>query len=97
MRVFVQPNGMCNGLAVLKSQSGFDVVELNGGTSNTGFDYRVLAKRKYYENDRLTVWPGPIHEFNPAEQADIEKVHGIVSGGGGVESPMPEREIEEGN
>ena len=94
MRVFVQPNGMCNGLVVVKGQTGFDVLEIGGGTSNIEFDYRILAKRKYCENDRMTVWPNPHHEFNEEEQADIDKVQEtmvIMNVGTGV---LPETPID---
>ena len=53
MKVFVQltdPN--CNGVAVIKHSDGFEVVELGDGKSNATFDWRVVAKRKGYENVR---------------------------------------------
>ena len=53
MKVFVQLNGDCKGVYVIKGASGFDVVELQGGTSSTAFDYRVMAKRKGFEQKRL--------------------------------------------
>jgi hypothetical protein len=52
-RVFIQLNGECNGVYVIKTNTGFDVIESNNGTSNVSFDYRVVAKRKGYENYRL--------------------------------------------
>jgi hypothetical protein len=52
--VFLTPNGDCKGLYVsLKSPTSFEVHELGGGTSNIGFDYRIMAKRVGYENVRL--------------------------------------------
>lgn len=73
MKVFVQLEGDCKGVFVTnKSATGFDVVELQGGTSSVPFSYRVVCKRKYYEDERLatqeqeasinkrvleTVWP----------------------------------------
>jgi hypothetical protein len=55
MKVFIQVEGDCNGVYVTnKTSTGFDVVELQGGTSNIPFSYRVVCKRKYYEDARLT-------------------------------------------
>jgi hypothetical protein len=53
MKVFVQLNGDCAGVYVVKGSSGFDVVELQGGSSSVAFDYRVMAKRKGFESKRL--------------------------------------------
>jgi hypothetical protein len=54
MKVFVQPDDPeCEGLAVARGTSSFDVVELRGGSSNTRFTYRVVAKRKGFEKKRL--------------------------------------------
>jgi len=54
MRVFVQLHDRnCNGVAVEKGLTGFDVVELKSGLSNGSFDYRVVAKRKGFESQRL--------------------------------------------
>ena len=54
MKVFVQLEGDCKGVYVTnKTVTGFDVVELQGGTSNAQFTYRVACKRKYYEDERL--------------------------------------------
>jgi hypothetical protein len=53
MRVFVELNGESNGVYVQKSGVSFDVVENNHGSANTGFDYRIVAKRKGYANVRL--------------------------------------------
>jgi hypothetical protein len=53
-RVFLTPNGDCKGLYVAqKSPTSFIVRELGGGTSNIAFDYRIMAKRKGYENVHL--------------------------------------------
>jgi hypothetical protein len=54
MKVFVQLEGDCRGVYVTnKTATGFDVVELQSGTSNAHFSYRVVCKRKYYEDERL--------------------------------------------
>ncbi len=55
MRVFVELGGDCQGVYVVKGATGFDVRELQGGTSSVPFDYRVLAKRKGLETRRLDV------------------------------------------
>jgi hypothetical protein len=52
--VFLTPNGDCKGLYVSqKSPTSFEVHELGGGSSSIFFDYRIVAKRKGYENIRL--------------------------------------------
>jgi len=53
-QVFLTPNGDCKGLYVTqKTATSFVVRELGGGTSSIAFDYRIMAKRKGYENIRL--------------------------------------------
>jgi hypothetical protein len=52
--VFLTPNGDCKGLYVSqKSPTSFEVHELGGGTSSVAFDYRIMAKRKGFENIRM--------------------------------------------
>jgi hypothetical protein len=52
--VFLTPNGDCKGLYVAaKTAGGFEVRELGGGTSGVSFDYRIVAKRRGYENVRM--------------------------------------------
>jgi hypothetical protein len=52
--VFLTPKGDCKGLYVANQTSGgFDVRELGGGRSGVAFDYRVVARRKGYEDLRL--------------------------------------------
>ena len=46
-RVFLTPEGDCQGLYVRsKRGTSFEVRELQGGTSNVAFGYRIVAKRK---------------------------------------------------
>jgi hypothetical protein len=53
-RVFAIANGDCKGLYIgSKMPSSFTVHELQGGTSNVAFDYRIVAKRKDIEGARL--------------------------------------------
>jgi len=52
--VFLTPNGDSKGLYVSqKTATSFEVHEQGGGTSSIAFDYRIMAKRKGYENVRL--------------------------------------------
>jgi hypothetical protein len=52
--VFLTARGECEGLYVTNlTPSGFEVRELHHGSSNVAFDYRVVAKRAGYENQRL--------------------------------------------
>jgi hypothetical protein len=52
--VFLTPKGDSEGLYVSnETPKGFEVREQRGGTSNIAFDYRIMAKRKGYENVRL--------------------------------------------
>src|SRR5262245_54762087 len=45
--VFVTPEGDCRGVFVRnKTATGFEVRELQGGTSNVAFSYRIVARRK---------------------------------------------------
>ena len=56
--VFLTPNGNCRGLYVAeKTATGFRVRELRGGKSNTAFDYKIVARRKGYEDLRLQELP----------------------------------------
>jgi hypothetical protein len=52
--VFLTPNGDSRGLYVShKTATSFEVHEQGGGASSIAFDYRIMAKRKGYENVRL--------------------------------------------
>ena len=59
MKVFIQLNDDCNGVYVQRQASGFQVAELRGGNSSAHFTYRVMAKRKGFEKERLEVAPDP--------------------------------------
>lgn len=72
MKVFVQLEGDCNGVYVSKGTTGFDVTELKTGTSNVSFSYRVVAKRKGFEDRRLAKMEGPTPEEMKAKSAKIE-------------------------
>jgi hypothetical protein len=52
--VFLTPRGECEGLYVANvTARGFEVRELHHGSSSVTFDYRIVARRKGYENIRL--------------------------------------------
>jgi hypothetical protein len=52
--VFLTPKGDSDGLYVSnETPQGFEVHEQHGGHSSIAFDYRIMAKRKGYENVRL--------------------------------------------
>jgi hypothetical protein len=53
-KVFLSPNGKCQGLYVAKkTATEFEVRELRHGKSNVAFDYRIVARRRGYESLRL--------------------------------------------
>jgi len=53
--VFLTPDGDCKGLYIAnKTATGFEVHELGGGSSSIAFEYRIVAKRKGHEGERLT-------------------------------------------
>ena len=66
--VFLTPEGDCKGLFVTsKTNHGFEVRELSGGTSSVEFDYRIVAHRNGYEAERLPPAITPVHaKVNPA-------------------------------
>lgn len=52
--IFVTPKGNCRGLYVAhQGQGSFEVRELNKGKANITFDYRIVARRRAYEQVRL--------------------------------------------
>ncbi len=53
LKVFVQLEDECEGVYVRKTTTSFTVHELNGGSSSACFSYRVVAKRKGFEDLRL--------------------------------------------
>lgn len=62
LKVICQPNmEYCNGVAVInKTASGFDIVEMNGGTHSGEIDFQIVAKPKTnYGEGRFSQAPGP--------------------------------------
>jgi hypothetical protein len=57
MRIFLQEEGESNGLIVIKDADnrGFTVKEKNNGNSNIEFSYRIMAKRRFYQDQRFGV------------------------------------------
>jgi hypothetical protein len=53
VKVFLQPAGDSPGLFVEKDEEGFTVYERPGGSGSVSFDYRVVAKRRGFEAERL--------------------------------------------
>lgn len=72
MQVFLQENGESNGLIVIKGTDGFIVKEKNNGTSNIEFSYRVLAKRRFYQDHRFGVDANQPFEDNLSKAKYIE-------------------------
>jgi hypothetical protein len=53
MIVTVTPEGNCKGLYVEPGTTSFNVKELNDGSSNVNFTYRITCKRKDYQDHRF--------------------------------------------
>ncbi len=85
LKVFPQANIInCNGLAVInKTATGFDLVEINNGTSSGEVDYQVVAKPKTnFGEGRFAYMPGPFHKYSEdpanakaANQPDWNKIY----------------------
>jgi len=68
--VFLTPEGDCQGLYVSsKTPASFEIRELQNGKSSLSVSYRIVAKRKGYENIRLAKLEGPTPE--EAQTQDI--------------------------
>jgi hypothetical protein len=64
--VFVTPYGDCRGLYVAnRSTDRFQVREQQGGTSNVRFSYRIVAKRKDIDGERLAKFTLPKRPARP--------------------------------
>jgi hypothetical protein len=65
--VFITPNGDSKSLYVIaKTATTFEVRESGGGTSSLTFDYRIVAKRRGFETQRLV---DVTEKFNSERQA----------------------------
>ena len=79
LRVFIQLEDDCNGVYVTnKTKTGFDVIELNGGSSNAKFIWTVTANRadevdengniiSKYADVRFAPAPGPLESVETKE------------------------------
>jgi hypothetical protein len=74
--VFITPNGDSKGLYVTaKTANTFEVRESSGGTSSLSFDYRIVAKRRGFEAQRLV---DVTERFNTEQAAaTMNKASGI--------------------
>lgn len=93
--VFPVSEGDCKGLYITnKTSVSFEVREMQGGTSDVPFSYRLVAKRKGYENVRLAKMMGQTPEEMQADQtnrqAEMEKERVRM----GHERPEIEKEQE---
>ena len=85
--VFLTPKGDCKGLYVTnETADGFEVRELGGGKANIAFDYRIVARRKGYENvrlaDRTKQFDRVINEPRPASgKVAVPKVPRVLVSG----------------
>jgi hypothetical protein len=60
-QVYLTPKGDCNGLYLAhKTVAAFEVRELDQGTSNISFEYRIVARRKATENVRRAQQTRPL-------------------------------------
>lgn len=73
MHIFLQEEGDSNGLFVTidADNKGFTVKEKNNGRSNNSFSYRILAKRRFYQNQRFGVDANQPFENNLVKHKDI--------------------------
>ncbi len=76
LRVMITLNDNCNGVYVTnRTATGFDVVELNNGTSNASFTYEVIANRAAvngvdFADMRFPPAPGPM-QIQTANKAQV--------------------------
>jgi hypothetical protein len=75
--VFLTPRADCKGLYVTnETGTSFEVRELNGGNSDIEFSYRIVAKRKGFEGQRLAEvkddTPVAVKVEHPQPEASLE-------------------------
>jgi hypothetical protein len=82
--VFLTPNGDSKGLYVVaKTATRFEVRESGGGTASIAFDYRIVARRRGFETQRLT----DVTDRLKAAKARIARVNRPGSSVPGENSP----------
>ncbi len=70
--VFLTPKGDCRGLYVTnETPTSFEIRELQNGKSDIPVSYRIVAKRKGYENVRLAKMTGQTPEEAQAKDAEL--------------------------
>lgn len=91
LRVIITLNDPCNGVYVTnRTATGFDVIELNGGTSNASFTYEVIANRAPMYNQQHQIlydyadWrfekgPHPLKTEGPPKSGDGQKILNTIS------------------
>jgi RNA polymerase-interacting CarD/CdnL/TRCF family regulator len=71
--VFLTPEGDCRGLYVTnETPTSFEIRELQNGKSDLSVSYRIVAKRKGYENVRLAKMEGPTPEEVQAKDVKLQ-------------------------
>ena len=85
LRVFIQLEGDCKGVYVTnKTTTGFDVVELDGGKSNTKFSWQIVANRADTKDENGNVtsifadWRFPVM---PDRMKPVKQSFGQINGG----------------
>src|ERR1035437_6023896 len=84
LKVFITLKGNCNGVYVTNETiTGFDVIELNNGTSNAAFNYQIVANRadEYIDGKlesmnadwRLPVAPAPLSHSGKEKNLPIKQ------------------------
>jgi hypothetical protein len=88
--VFLTPRGECEGLYVSNlTASGFEVRELHHGSSNVAFDYRIVAKRAGYENQRLEDVTGRYQKMLEQEEKRRERMQQLRAARAASALPVP--------
>lgn len=87
-QVFPIPEGDCKGLYITnKTSTGFEVRELQGGTSSIPFGYRIVARRKNIAAPRLEKVEVPKVTLPPGEVAGAS--NGLTAAAGTGVTPVP--------
>ncbi|HMQ76390.1 MAG TPA: hypothetical protein PKE21_10930 [Flavobacteriales bacterium] len=90
LRVFVQLRGDCRGVYVSnETATGFEVTELQGGTSNAPFFWTVVANRANVHHADGTIWPYAEERFAKAHGAQPVAPQMTVAAGHHQERTIP--------
>jgi hypothetical protein len=90
--VFLTPRGDSPGHLFVTNvtASSFEVRESGGGTSSIGFDYKIVAKRRGYEAQRLVDVTDRFNAEKAQSQRRVPKADGVVASKAYVEPQMVE-------